>query len=312
MDKDNDCKKLLLFPEIGKKLISSKPRRVIEASVNIRTEYCERLDFLHTVFCQVGMPKRHTEARIFERTNGSASLLLEAGRIWYRGKWYEQPLPYGTKPRLIMMHISGEAMRTQQRTVEIGDSMRAFLRRLGISTNGGARGGYTMFRKQMEALAACRMTIGLSLADKDITINTQPISRFEAWLRNESQYERSWPGILELSQDFFETLNDHAVPLDYRALGALKHSALALDIYTWLAHRLCRIKKSSGLFLSWLNLQQQFGSEYKDSRNFKKEFREALVQVCAVYPEAKVESTEGGFLFHQSRPPVYKKQFFLK
>lgn len=32
--------------------------------------------------------------------------------------------------------------------------------------------------------------------------------------------------------DFFDTLINHAVPLDYRALGALKHSAIALDIYT--------------------------------------------------------------------------------
>ncbi len=45
--------------------------------------------------------------------------------------------------------------------------------------------------------------------------------------------------MLELSREYFETLVEHAVPLDYRALAALGHSALALDVYTWLAHPAC-------------------------------------------------------------------------
>jgi hypothetical protein len=57
--------------------------------------------------------------------------------------------------------------------------------------------------------------------------------------------------LLELSQEFFDTLAVHAVPLDHRALGALKHSALSLDLYTWLAHRLCRVRKPGGVKLSW-------------------------------------------------------------
>src|SRR4051812_22630732 len=68
---------------------------------------------------------------------------------------------------------------------------------------------------------------------------TKPIRRFEAWLQHDGTQHTLWPGVLELSQEFFDTLVNHAVPLDYRALAGLKHSALALDIYTWLAHRLC-------------------------------------------------------------------------
>jgi hypothetical protein len=76
----------------------------------------------------------------------------------------------------------------------------------------------------------------------------------------------------------------HAVPLDYRALSALKHSALALDVYTWLAHRLCRIDKFAGVMLSWQNLRDQFGQEYADSKDFKREFRDVLRQVTVVFP----------------------------
>ena len=115
-----------------------------------------------------------------------------------------------------------------------------------------------------------------------------------------------WPGVLELSQDFFDTLTHHAVPLDYRALAALKHSALALDVYTWMAHRLCRVKKAQGEMLSWQNLRDQFGQEYRNTKNFKKEFRHVLHQVKVVYPDAGIEETPGGLILHESRPPLSK------
>lgn len=110
-----------------------------------------------------------------------------------------------------------------------------------------------------------------------------------------------WPGVLQLSKDFYETLLSHAVPLDYRALGALKHSSLALDIYTWLANRLCRINKPTGVRLSWFNLNEQFGSEYTHSSDFKREFRNALGQVRAVYSDARVAEVIGGIMLNQSR-----------
>ncbi len=289
--------------------LSPTLRRVISAAENILlAPDPERIDFLHAVLCQVGMPRKYVDGRTFERNNGAVSMVLEAGRLYRRGHWIDMPLPYGTRPRLVMVYISGEAVRTKSRTIEIGESVYEFLKRLGIDPSGGPRGGYTMFKKQMEALAACRMNLGLSLPDRDITINTQPISRFEAWLVNHGPERPLWPGVLDLSQEFFDTLTAHAVPLDYRALAALKHSALALDIYTWLAHRLCRIKKASGIMLSWDNLKEQFGQEYKDNRNFKKEFRDVLRQVHAVYPDAQLEQTTGGFIFKPSPPPIRKSQ----
>jgi hypothetical protein len=136
--------------------------RVAEASAQIALDSPDTMDFLHAVLCQVGMPRKQTESRVFERRSGTASMILEAGRLWKRGDWIEQPLPYGTRPRLVMVHISSEAIRTQSREIEIGESIREYLIRLGIDTSGGAKGGYTMFKKQMEALAACRLTLGFS------------------------------------------------------------------------------------------------------------------------------------------------------
>jgi len=205
-----------------------------------------------------------------------------------------------------MVHLSSEAIRTQSRRVEIGDSTKQFLTALGMQPTGGERGGYTVFRKQMEALAASRLSIGLQSEGKVVTVDAKPIKRFEAWLQHDGSQQTLWPGILELSQDFYETLALHAVPLDYRAISALKHSALALDIYTWLAHRLYRIEKPEGIMLSWENLRDQFGQEYRAGKDFKREFRDVLRQVCTVYPDAKIDSTPGGLILHSSPPPIKK------
>jgi len=256
------------------------------------------------------MPRKKTEGRTFEQESGSVSIMLEAGRLWNGRKFIEQPLPYGTRPRLVMVHISSEAVRTQSQTIEIGESMRDFLIKLGIDPTGGARGNYTMFKKQMEALAACRMTMGMTDGARAITVETKPIKRFEAWVTFDGKQRDLWPGELGLREEFFQTLARHAVPLDPRALGALKHSALALDIYTWLAHRLCRIRKANGVKLSWGNLRDQFGQEYRDPRNFKREFRRALRQVRAVYPEAHTEDAiGGGIALKPSKPPYPRRRF---
>lgn len=281
--------------------------RLLIANQLITQDPPDRTDFLHTCLCQVGMPRRKTDARTFERHSGHVSVLLEAGKLWNGREWFEVPLPHGTIPRLVMVHVSSEAIRTQNRKVEIGDSMRQFLTTLGIPTSGGVRGGYTLFKRQMEALAACRLTLGMSFEGRVVTKDAKPIQRFEAWLqpsRGDDLQRSLWPGELELSQDFFETLKHHAVPLDYRALAALKHSALALDIYTWLAHRLCRVKDHRGTRLSWENMKDQFGQEYGNSKDFKKEFRHALHQVLPVYPEARLAEIIGGLILYPSKPPL--------
>ena len=94
-------------------------------------------------------------------------------------------------------------------------------------------------------------------------------------------------------REFFDTLARHAVPLDYRAISALKHSALALDVYTWLAHRLCRIDKPACVMLSWENIRDQFGKEYANSKDFKREFRDILALPCTGAPCRRRARTGG-------------------
>lgn len=261
-------------------------------------------EYLHSVLCQVGLPRSAVDGNTFTRSNGKASLLVESGKLYKRGKWVDLPVPYGAKPRLVLIHACSEAVRTQSPIIEVGNSITDFLKTLDLDTSGR---GFKLFRNQMEALAACRMTIGMSSATKDITTDTKPIERFEAWFTDSDEQKAMWPGVLELSPKFYETLTEHAMPLDPRALGALKSSALALDIYTFLANRLCRVRKTGGVKLSWGNLKQQFGEEYRTSKDFKKAYRVALKRVLLVYPDANVSEEIGGLRLRPSQPPIAKR-----
>lgn len=277
--------------------ISTTTARLVDAAVAIQQDPTTRPDFLHGILCQVGLPRSKVAGDTFERRSGAAYLRIKAGELWDGMQWQPQPIPFGTRPRLALIHVSSEAVRTRNPEVEVGRSMRDFLGRLGLDASGRE---YGVFRRQMSALAACEMRLGLGTT----TLRVQPIEEFSAWLHPTGSQAVLWPGVLRLSDRFYESLAASAVPLDPRALGALSHSALALDCYTWLAQRLHRVERAPGVKLSWGNLAEQFGSEYADRRNFKRKFRVALREAMAVYADARVELVPGGLVLKPSPPPV--------
>jgi hypothetical protein len=290
---DDQVRQFELLPEFK---ISRETARVLRFAADIVESPPDRPDFLHTVLCQVGLPRRATAELKFERRNGLASLLVEAGSLYSDQKWLQQPLPYGPKPRLALVHISTEAVRTKSRVIDSGRSLHDFMRRLGIGTNGRE---YKNFRQQMRALSACRMSLGYG----NTTIDAKPIEKFSTWNALEEEHDLD-EGVIELTTKFYDSLIDSAVPLDPRALACLQGSSLALDIYTWLSHRLHRVSRVSGDRVTWSNLADQFGQEYSEIKDFKKTFQKALVQVRAVYPDARLDEMRGGYILLPSRPPV--------
>lgn len=284
-------------------------RRLIDAAADIIEHQCDSPTFMHSVLCQVGLPRTKTAARTFQRKSGSTVLEIEAGKLYRRGELVPIPLPYGAKPRLVLLHICEEALKNRCPEVEIGRSAREFLKRLGLDNSGHE---YARFRTQMEALAACRMILGMEADGKEITINAHPISRFEAWVQHDFKSLGLWPGKVTLSGEFYATLTEHAVPLDHRAIRGLQKSALALDLYAWLAQRLCRVRKAEGVKVSWANLKQQFGQEYRTSKDFKRELRAALRKVLTVYPDARIDEEPGGLRLYSSPSPVPKSQGVVK
>ncbi len=256
--------------------------------------------FTHAVLCQVGLPRSKVKSREFRRQSGDMWINVQAGWLDEGHGPVPQPVPYGAMPRLALAIISTLAKRHKTREISIGDSAAQFLKLMGMDDQ---KNRYLKLREQMHALAACRLQIGY----RGRTFSGQPVDQFDAWIGNTDTRQKAlWPGVIVLSEHYYNELVDHGVPLDKRALVALKGSALALDVYTWLAHRLYRIE-GRPVTLYWKPLRLQFAQECqsKDAdRDFKKAFLPALQQALAVYPEAKVKLVKGGLLLMASPPPI--------
>ncbi|MCK0509786.1 replication protein RepA [Aromatoleum buckelii] len=269
--------------------------------------------YLHAILCQVGLPRGPKAVEgltVFERVCGGAALRVTAGALWDGQQLIQQPIPYGANPRLVLAWLNTQAVRSRSPVIPVGDSAAEFLRMLGKESTGGKNGTLTSFKKQIQALAACHMTLGFNAAGRAYTYNGQPVKQFEAWIQpRDSQQRPLWPGVITFSDDYYKSLVDHAVPQDVRAMYALKGSALAMDIYAMLAERLHRIS-GRPLMLHWKSLREQFGQEYQGAqpdKDFRKKFLPALKKVLAVYPKAKVQQVTGGLLLYPSPPPIQYK-----
>lgn len=261
----------------------------------------EDMAFTHAVLCQVGLPRSKVAGESFLRKSGTAWVHVQAGMLDEGNGPVQQPIPYGALPRLALAWVSTFAKRHNTREIPIGDSAAAFLRLMNMDDQGNR---YTTLRRQMHALAACRLQLGY----QGRTYNGQPVEQFDAWIGGPKHAHQKalWPGVMILSEGYHKELMEYGVPLSNHALHALKGSALALDVYTWMAHRLHRIA-GRPVMLHWYSLREQFGQEYQGKdpdKDFKKRFLPALRHAMYEYPKANVKKVTGGLLLLPSPPPI--------
>jgi hypothetical protein len=265
--------------------------------------------YQHSVLCQTCLPYRDPgeEVRLWSRKNGHARLEIQAGRAFdgSRDDFIDVGLPFGPKPRLVMYHLNAEALRKQSPTIELEDSLTAFVKRtLGLDP--GGRNIRTV-KDQLTRLSAADFRIGTAVEGRSVTLKGSVIEGFELWTARDPRQRVLWPTTVQFSERYFESLMKHAVPLNETAVARLSHNAMGLDIYTWLAQRLHRVEEGKGAFVAWASLKEQFGHGYGRMDNFKRVYRTTLRQVKLVYPEAKFDLDGEGMRLKHSRPPVARK-----
>jgi hypothetical protein len=279
--------------------------RLIDASTAIRSEPPKKIDFLHTIQCQCGIPYRNPgdSVREWDRKQGGASLRIEAGSAIDPStrEFIKLGLPYGEKPRLVLIHLASEAVRTGNPVVDVEGSMTAFARSLGLETNGQQ---LKALKEQLTRLAASTVRMGFVQEGRAMQVNTQFVSAFDWWFPKQADQRLLWPSTVRLSEEYFQTLGLHAVPLDHRAVAILASSSMALDIYVWLAQRLHRVPVGRPQRITWLSLHEQFGQGFARVRDFRRRFLQTLHQVQAAYPHAKLSPDDVGVLLEHSLPPV--------
>src|ERR1700760_3306862 len=204
------------------------------------------------------------------------------------------------------MHLNSEAVRRQSPVIPVEDSMTAFFRRLMGRTQDGRQ--IRMLKAQLASLAAATFRLGIMQGDdRAFQLDTKVVSAFDLWFPKDESQRLLWPSTLRLSLDYYESLTKFAVPLDERAIAALAHSAIALDIYCWLAQRLHRIPPGQPQFVPWAAIYDQFGQGYREVRKFRRDFLKLLVQVKAAYPAARLSEDRRGMILESSPPPIAKR-----
>lgn len=287
-------------------------KRLIESAMDIIDNEPEKISFLHTVFCQTGLPYRNpgNDVRRWEQKNGDISLLIKAGEALNpENEHYEEiGLPFGPKPRLILTYLNSEAIRTQSSLIEVDRSLTAFVKRLGLNTGGRS---IKIVKDQLTRLSTSDVVLGTVREGRAFQTRANIIDTFDLWLRKDVNQRLFWPSTVQLSQKYFESLVCHAVPLDERAIAALSNSSMGLDIYAWLSQRLHRVHQSKGQFIPWSSLKEQFGQGYRRMDNFKRVFRETLRKVRTQYSTSRFDLDDKGMTLFNSPPPVKNTRILL-
>jgi hypothetical protein len=238
-------------------------------------------------------PRNTRNPHEFERVNGRFTLYMNAPP--------SIGLPYDSYPRLALAWLSTEAVRTRSRELELGPTFSSFMYKLGLTPVTGKRGTTSRLRGQLHQLFST--TIRCSYSDEAeghaAGVGYTIAHKHQLWWSPRDPEQRPlWSSAVVLSAEFYNELVAHAVPIDLRALRALKGSPLALDIYSWLTYRMSYLRKSC--LIPWEALQTQFGADYGRPRDFKRTFLVHLADVLQVYPAARLSEQPAGLLLRRS------------
>ena len=142
-------------------------------------------------------------------------------------------------------------------------------------------------------------------------IAAEPFAHFDVWFPPDADHGACWPTEIVLTDTYYHSLKDHAVPYDFRALRAIQNKPKAQDIYLWLTQRLCRIPYTKPVLMRWRDLYAMFGGQ-SPLKAFKRDFPADLAAARASYPEARIEEHKEGYLLSASRPPVPKTRVMVQ
>lgn len=289
---------------------TSKEKKLTRIAAEILAEEGHALGITYSGFCLTALPhKRLPDDQIWERATRNISLLIEPVRVHAMGAGRYLGCPYGSRARLILLYLQTEAIRNNSREVELGSSMREWLRRMGIGIGGKS---YKDVRDQAARIGACRLTFTWHSEDGRRTAwdHDHIIKGGFAFQELDEEGQLSlWQETVRLGETFFEELKAHPVPIFEPAIRKIANQSLTIDVYIWLAYRLHSLSKPTSI--SWLSLKEQFGPGYASVNPFKQRFVQALETALAVYPQARVTVQPRGLVLHPSPSPVEKRFFAL-
>jgi len=261
-----------------------------------------KIGYAHAVMMQCFLPQKPVAGREYETSHGRAALVVEAGRLADPDRprnWRRCEVPSGAKPRLILPYIVGEAVRNGSPEVDLGRSLREFMARLDVPVGGRNGRGLT---EQIQNVAAANIVIGEWTDDGVHTRSGKIAKRVSFWIERDPSQGSFWTPDMTLSDEFFDAIQEHRVPVDVAHLARLARSPRRMDLYAWLSYRTPRIKKGKRHAVALDDLWAIFAPDIGRSRDFRSRLRRDLAAICSVHPAFNVD-VEGDVLWLRRSPP---------
>ncbi|QRZ60778.1 replication protein RepA [Rothia sp. ZJ932] len=255
----------------------------------------ERKVYYPTPLISGSLPYVETSATIWERTNGRDVMRYSAGAIIYPDGTCGHVLPYGSYARHALVFLTTEAVRTGSTRISLKDSLRGFMKQVGLPYS--ARNAAQLL-EQLRRIAALTVDYtAVSKASESVTVEQ---AGYRVGIRQRLTFsadgdlgEGGGENFIELSRDFaalvlgLDEENRHTMPIDLERWGELTSSTkspLAFDLWLWLELRDNSLEKP--VKISWEQLRQQFGSQAEEMRVFKQKFKTALKTALEHSPKA--------------------------
>lgn len=276
--------------------------------------------FTSTIFTKATFPHsiRGAESGRLTLTNGDLTVTMTntAGGV----------LPYGHYARLVVFWLTREACQRYndanipdlktKRTIPLGKSAQRIMREMGILKPGQRADSrrYKALNTQLESIANTvihtRHDLRRTQGSGYRTTNSQVADEtYFWWERGDKGEDLDNGSYIILSEAFFTELATHAVPLDAIHIEKIYRSPLALDLYSWAAHRI--YTHNGHTRVTWQQLKGQIGTAYPDTdrgrRNFKTKARIAIASIADAWPESGIKEWENGVMLTGKTTPVDPK-----
>ncbi len=269
--------------DISAQTVAEKPRRR------------QDLRFIAQGFARTSLPYQQPKpgTMSWTRRNGKWTLTVQPGMTQdEHGNEQSIGFPSGTIPRLITCWFATEAVKHKKRKLDLGASITEFMAEIGIRTStssGGEKGMNTQLKSQFERL--CQASVSLRYGgdpNRQAGARASVASEYELyWSKNRKGQVELLPSTVTLSEEFFETCTVRPVPVDMNTIQKLHGSAMRIDQYWWLTHKMSYLEEPC--FVPFEAMGMQFGSDVSTrqaARSFAKNFSKNLELTLEVYDKA--------------------------
>ena len=269
--------------------------------------------FYHAIMMQCFLPQKalRTGRREWQVRHGRASMLVEAGRVVIPEKAHEFrhcDVPAGTKPRLILPYIMGYAVSRKTREIDMGRSLRRFMKNIGMPVTG--RNGKVLAR-EVENVASANFYLGIWSEEGGTTRFARVAKELSFWVERNNDQLTFWRPEMVLSAEFYDAIQHHRVPVDMSHLLQLSKSPRRMDLYCWLSYRLPRISSNNPTPIALRHLQPIFAPDIVDPYLFKQRIKDDLEAISKVYGGFNVQLRKDALWLVNSPPPVPEKLVHL-